>query len=450
MTRFASRSLLLAGLCAGLSASGAAWAGSVYVPLPGITTVGGAPYETQISISNLGIAARTLNQVLLPNDTDGTQRAGTPPTLVVQPGRTAVLKPAASFGGLLELSGGIEPRYGARLVGTGGAGQLGTYLPVLTSENLIKGGTTLALQGLLSGGTRTADLDLINLGKAAAQCTVNLTRADGSAIGTSASVTLKPLSQRYFANLFNGLIDASGVTEARAAITCNQTFFAFSLLADSATGLITYVGPSGSGASLLAVPGAPESCPAGATCLDHAGLVHMPTPATPVARATFPLAAGVVTRFRLQLDVSVAGFYPLDPDGKHLIYWFVINKNLDMPGLLYFRGPDAYTALARHGMGLTHPQKLKVVSPFQAVPGRTYHVDNDYDMAGGVYTITVTDAATGEVKATLRSTPNVRSFTTRAGDNILIDMGFKEGLVPDEVPSYNWRYSNIHVEVYTQ
>ena len=32
-------------------------------------------------------------------------------------------------------------------------------------------------------------------------------------------------------------------------------------------------------------------------------------------------------------------WYAPDPQGKVLIYWFVIDKNLDMPGMLYFRGP---------------------------------------------------------------------------------------------------------------
>jgi len=40
------------------------------------------------------------------------------------------------------------------------------------------------------------------------------------------------------------------------------------------------------------------------------------------------------------------------------------------------------------------------------------------------------------------------SYTLKAGDNFLVDMGFVEGLTPDEVPTYGWTYANVHVEVY--
>jgi hypothetical protein len=446
MTRPAVAILLLTAL----ASAGAARAGTVYIPLPGVTSVGGATYEAQVAISNPATAGRSIDQVALGTDTDGTQRSGTPSPLSVLAGRTSIVKPVASFRGLLELTSGVDLRYAARLVGTGGTGQLGLFLPVLTSDNLLKSGTTAGLQGLVSTATKSTDLTLINLAKGSAQCTVTLARADGSALGTAATLTLKPLSHRYFANVFSGLVDAGGVTEARAAISCNQSFYTYALLADSATGALSFVGPSGSGASLLSLPGAPDSCPPGATCFDRAGLVHMPTPSFPVARATFPLTAGTVSRFRLEMSVTVNGWYPPDPEGKHLIYWFVINRNIDMPGLLYFRGPTASTALERHGIGLTHPQKLKIVQPFQGEIGHTYRIDNDYDMGRSVYTTTITDQATGVVKATLVGAPNVHSYNTKSGDNILVDMGFKEGAVDDEVPSYNWRYSDIHVEVYYQ
>jgi hypothetical protein len=150
----------------------------------------------------------------------------------------------------------------------------------------------------------------------------------------------------------------------------------------------------------------------------------------------------------MSLDITVGAWYPQDPDGKHLIYWFVINKNQDMPGMLYFRGPDAYTALARHGIALKHADKVKIVKPFQAVPGRTYRVINDYDMGKGKYTVVILDVLTGEVRATLEGTPNVAKVTLKAGDRFLIDMGFPEGAIPDEVPTFNWTYSDVRVEVY--
>src|SRR6185295_5262799 len=68
MTRSILRSLLVAGVCA----ANAAWAGTVYVPLPGVTAVGTATYEAQVSIGNPAVAARNISQVQIADDSDGT------------------------------------------------------------------------------------------------------------------------------------------------------------------------------------------------------------------------------------------------------------------------------------------------------------------------------------------------------------------------------------------
>jgi hypothetical protein len=126
----------------------------------------------------------------------------------------------------------------------------------------------------------------------------------------------------------------------------------------------------------------------------------------------------------------------------------VIDKNIDMPGLLYFLGPNKNEAFARHGVGLKHPQKLKIRKPFAAEIGHTYHLDNDYDMAGRNYTITITDVATGAVEVVLHSRPNVNLYTIKNNAHFLVDMGFFPDKVPTEVPSYGWKYANVHVEAY--
>ena len=268
-------------------------------------------------------------------------------------------------------------------------------------------------------------------------------------------MSLIPLSHRYVTNVLSGLVDASGVADARAQVSCTQDFYSYAVLKNSVTGELALVQPAASGDSTLGSGGGTPpptggGCGStGVTCFDAKGIVHQPTPVNPVGRVTFAIPQGTYTRFRMAMDVTVGQWYAPDPAGKALIYWFVIDKNLDMAGLLYFRGPGegGYTALARHGMGLTHPQKLKLVKPFQAQIGHTYHVDNDYDMGGHSYVITITDKSSGEATV-LNGEPNVSRFTTKAGQRFIVDMGFKENAIPDEVPSYNWLYQNIHIEAY--
>ena len=439
MTRSVAVCLLASALLAGT-----AQAGTVYIPLPGLTQAGSASYEAEVTITNTTAQAASVNQVLLATDTDGTQRAGQPVGLQVPGNLTTVVKPGASFRGLLELSGSPNVRYGARLAGKGQAGALGVALPVITSENLVAGGGSLTLQGLTATSTRATHLALVNVSKFAAQCTFSLARFDGSALGAATTVTLPPVSSSYRV----GVLGAVELSEARATVSCTRDFFAYAVMTDSATGEVAVVEPSGSGESALTVPGAEPECPVNATCFNAKGVVHRPTAAAPTARLAFNAPAGVTRRLKLTLDVTIGSWYPQDPDGKHLIYWFVVNRNQEMPGMLYFRGPDAYTAMARHGIGTKHAQKIKIVKPFQGIPGRTYRVENDYDMGGGKYTVTITDLASGEVKTVLNGTPNVAQMTLKAGDRFLIDMGFPEGAIVDEVPSFGWTYSDVRVESY--
>jgi hypothetical protein len=445
MFRPVLRSLLAASLCA----AGAARAGIVYVPSPGLAPVGGSTYEVQISITNTAAASSNVQQALLITNTDGTQRPTPPTTVTVQAGRTAIVKPGAAFRGLVELNGGNDLRYSARLTGTG-PGRMGVYLPVITADNLIGGGKTAYLQGLLGGSGRTSDVTVVNLASSASQCTASLLQADGTLIAGPVTISMKPLSHQVISNVFS----SGSAADARVSMSCTQNFFTYALISDAATGEVTYVGPAGNGASGIGGTPPPAGCPTDATCFDAKGIVHQPTPTHRVQRVTFPAPAGSVSRLLLAMDVTVGPWYAADPAGKGLIYWFVVNKNFDMFGTLYFRGPDPVhplqvqsEALLRHGLELTHPQKVKIEQPFQAQVGHTYHVEEDYNLKDGTLRVTITDTATSQIAVQLIGVPNLRSWTFKASDQFLIDMGFP-GTNVDEVPTDGWTYANVHLEVY--
>ncbi len=132
-----ARSLSILGLALGLAfATGAARAGTVYVPLPGVTTVGTASWEAEVTIANGSTQPLTVTGLLLAYDTDGTQRGGiTPTTHNVGAAQTTVLRPGAAFVGLAEFAGSPSARYAARLAGRSALGQMGVALPVITSAN---------------------------------------------------------------------------------------------------------------------------------------------------------------------------------------------------------------------------------------------------------------------------------------------------------------------------
>jgi hypothetical protein len=325
-------------------------------------------------------------------------------------------------------------------------------LPVITPESVFHGGQTLSLQGLSVSATTATHLNFMNLAATGNRCSLSLTTAAGVAMGPVTSLTLRPKETRPFFNVFEHLAEAYGATEAQAAVSCDQDFYAYALLADGA-GSLAVLTPLATTETVELAAAAP-TCPANAVCSDAPGVDFIPGPPpgppAPVGRVTFPAPQGVAKRFLLSMDVTVGPWYAADPAGKHLIYWFVINNNKDMPGLLYFLGPNKDEAFARHGLQLTHPQKLKVIRPFAAQVGHTYHVVNDYDLVHKTFNIEIIDTATGKIAIDLPGRPNLKTYTIKQNSNYLIDMGFFPGKVPTEVPSYLWVYSNIHIETYLQ
>jgi hypothetical protein len=326
---------------------------------------------------------------------------------------------------------------------------LAATAPVNAAESAFQGGQTLVLRGLYASDSISSHLALVNVAKSANRCTLALAGADGSSLGHMVSMTLRAGETRPYTDLFEGLV--SRLTETQATISCDRAFSAYALVADGDTGRQDVVAPELS-ADALALPSKVPACPTGALCFDAPGIDHIPEPppGMAVGRVSFDAPPGIATRLRATVDVTVGPWYPKNPSGKHLIYWFVVSKNIDMPGLLYFLGPNKSEAFARHGIGLTHPQKIKVIRKFKAKVGHTYHVDNDYDMAGGIYRVTITDKTPGGAGTVLVSKPNVTSYTIAPAAKFLFDMGFNLPGPdnPGEVPSYFWKYANVHIEAY--
>ena len=245
------------------------------------------------------------------------------------------------------------------------AGRTSSPVPVPDALKVARAHQTVSLPGLVSGGSRTTDLTLVNLAGSAATCTVSLAGADGTA--SAGTFSVKPRSQRDLADVFSQ-VGAIGVREAEAAVRCDRPFYAYARITDGATGRVAVATPIDAEAAALSKRGnaGPRVCGTGIICFESKGVVHKPTPAKPVKRLAFGVPVGTWGRVRMSLDVSVGPWYVPDPDGKHLIYWFVLKRNVDMLGMLYFRGPDSYTALARYGIHLTHPEKIKMVKGFRA------------------------------------------------------------------------------------
>lgn len=431
----------------GFVSAPAVHAGTVYVPLPGVTAVGPVNYETQVAVTNTLTVPRTATYLQLATGVDGTKRQTLTKTpLAVAAGKTSLLKPTPAVRGVLELSAPPGFYYSARLVGTGSAAGLGVDLPVINSDTMTRANDRLVVQGLKSSGTQTTDLVLVNLGKTSSSCTTRVLRADGTLAFAQATVSLLPLSHRFFANIFSGV--PAGITDARAEVTCTTDFFAYAQMTDTTTGEFAIAAPTETSASTLTAPGEASSaldCSVGTVCYVFAGLVHQSTTATPDRSITLTPAPGSYSSVKVHLEVEV-GPWNTPPTGAHGVLYFVRNKNRDMFANIFLRGPGKGDLTLRHGFNQTHPQKAKIEQAFTAQQGQTYAFDYDYNTAAKTLSLRVSQG--DQLLFELVDRPNINQIDIGASDRILIGLS-NPGTNPTTEPaSIGWKYSNLKVEFF--
>lgn len=429
-------------LLLGLVAAQAAHAGTGYVPLTGVTSVGNVAYETQVTVTNSGGQQRTLQYLQLATEVDGTKRSGVNATpLAVAAGRTSVLKPAANARGLLELSGPAGLQFSARLVRTGNA-SLGVDLPVITSDNMGLANEKLVVQGLQGSATRSTDLIFVNLGQAATSCTASVLRADGSLAFPTATFPLPALSHRQFSNVFAGV--QGGVTDARVEVTCTADFFVYAQMSDSATGEFSVAVPSGSSDSALTVPGEAPTCATGVVCYVFPGLVHTSTNSNPDRSIVLSPPVAAYSSLKIHLEVQL-GQWNKPVTAAHGVLYLVRNRNKDMYANIFLRGPGKSSLTLRHGFEQAHGDKAKIEKGFVAQPGQTYSFDYEFNPVRKLLSLRVSQ--NGQTLFEVSDRPNVNKVHIDDGDKIVIGLS-NPGINPTVEPaSIGWKYSNIKVEL---
>lgn len=430
------------------------WAGAVYVPYAADITVGGVSYETQVWASNRGSAARRFFSVFIPGGGNGTDREGITPAAVGVPAGASVLAtgvaPDDAFG-MLEISGAPQLLISARLVPVGqGGGRLGGHLPVISSENLVAANDTVSLQGLARDATRVSDLLVVNIAQAAASCSVSNFLADGSTLGSTAQISLAPLTVNRYEDVL-GILGRQVASGVRVAITCNQSFYAFALATDAGNGNVTVIEPGESLTSALIVPGTddgggtPGPCPDTSICFSLPGTVWIPQRGNSFLRETFALDNGEYTKARLKLDVQL-GNWQQPIDGLHGMFWLAINRHFRLLGFLAARGPGSSSVRFRHGIDMSATEKPKFDVGATFIPGQTYKIDFLYDAINRNLDLKVFDSS-GNVVVRITDRTNVGRIRIGNGEDLVLDLGGIEGANPNEPPPYGWQYRNVELEV---
>lgn len=258
MKKLLSTALVLAG------ATLPAAAQTIYLPHVQNETLGGNQVRTRIWVSNTSDANRLFSTFFLAAGSDGSPVRPALTKVGVAPQATTIAATSGNLG-MAEITGAPQLRYVGLLESVNGQGQvLGVAtMPVVGSENVLAKDATIFLQGLQKSATRTSAVGVNNLAKEAAQCTLTFRRADGSAIGSAALITVLPLSQRYFPDAL-GTLGQTSLADARVQISCNQTYFAYATTLGTDGTNPVFVGPSSSGASKLTPPGVEPPVPDGA------------------------------------------------------------------------------------------------------------------------------------------------------------------------------------------
>lgn len=440
--------------CLALAAAAAvppASAGFLYVPVLDRTGSGGSSHSTEVWLSNNHPQERRYGTFFLPAGADGAQRSGTSAKASIGGGRTVKLVGAgAGQRGLLEIETVTPVQVEARMVSSpaGGSGAY-TSVPVISSQNALAPGSVAHLLALSrdNSGAYT-DLEIVNLSTQAAQCDVQFFRTDGSAIAAPATVSVPPLSLRQFGDAF-ATLGQNAVSDARARVSCNQTFYAFAALFNPARATLTFVTPAHSGASTLTGPNGAGPAP-GAIVFERNGEVHRPALGGEIRQIAVPVPQALsLKRMIIEWDVVPGPWTATKPEGNHNLIWVHRGKyrSNTIANVNTFGPPRSQI---KNSQNVDMPAKAFYAkeAPLALQQGTTYHLRYVYDAEANRITLTVSTG--GATVATLEmdgSTPG-RTLTVPA-TGLIVQFGHTaeqaaEGI---EFPTYGWQYSNLRIEM---
>lgn len=427
-------------------------AGFVYVPVLDRAGSGGSSHSTEVWLTNSHPLERRYGTFFLPAGADGSKRSGTSTKSAIAGGRTIKLVGAgAGQRGLLEIETVAPVLVEARMVNSPSSG-FGAYtsLPVISSLNALAPGTAAHLLALSrdNSGTYT-DLEIVNLGTQAMQCDVQFFRTDGTQIAATATVAVPPLSLRQFGDAL-GVVGQTAVADARARVSCNQTFYAFAALYNPARTMLTFVTPAPSGASTLTGPNGGTGPAPGAIVFERTGAVHKPVPGSEIRQINVPVPQALtLKRMIIEWDVVPGAWTAIKPEGNHNLIWVHRGKyrSNTIANVNTFGPPRSGI---KNTQNVDMPAKALIAKevPLVLEQGVSYHLRYVYDAEANRITLTVTSG--GATVAMLEmdgSTPG-RTLTVPAS-GLTVQFGHTAAQAAEgiEFPTYDWQYSNLRIEM---
>lgn len=439
-------------------------AGTVYVPVLTDNGVNDQEYVTRVWLTNEGSSPQVIETLLLPMNSDGTKDRDSSQKAVekttVRAGQTVVLE-MGNQAGLLELSSDgvtvdkLAVSAEVRNTALVGSAETHTIAPVIHSRNIAEPGDTLVLQGLRRTQQGVfSNLLLTNLGHAETQCTVKVFRPDGGQIAGTALLTLKALSQVQFSDALN-LLGESHIGDVNARVSCDQPFYAYLTLYESATGEVVFARPSATADSTLARPGEEQPSVPGAVVFTRNGVFHTPEKHEPSAIFNIPVSPDAAfSNVIVDFDFYHGGWYAKDPSGLHSLVWLhrgaccwpKWGENITTFANAFGPGKNAIKMISNMDLPKAG-NKSKGDTNFALQPGQTYHAHFEYDTLRGKAWMTISQGGNQVAYVEMPTTTNrlvpdnSAAWMIYFGHEDIYGQG-----IGAERPSYGWKYQNLRVE----
>jgi hypothetical protein len=454
LSLYASLSLLLLTVAFAVPAQ----AGTLYAPLVVNLTVDGNRFTTQIRATNSSNETLTLSYLYIDALADGTtiERGTQSVSVSLSPHSTKVLEDLAPGGsvGFLEVTTDEAVAVTSRLVGTSTTGErLEAEIPMVSSSTLVPGGETAILQGWRKDAQSATDFYMLNLSHTSNVCTVAVHKKGGALVTTQSRV-VPALGLWPFEDVL-GLLGFAAKDEVRARITCDQAFHAYAVITDRATAGLTYVSPSGFGSSTLAPPsqgGGQQpsvACPNDAW-FEKAGSFHRPKVTSQVRSFELPLVSGIYKKLTVDVD-----FTPSDwanpSNGNHNIFW--LHRYTKWAGNVFgyvnLFGPGKNFAKMSSNADLPPQNMWAYTKNGNFSQGVRYHVKYIFNGNNrSMEAVFTSDTGTNQEQVIARVTGAAPTNKINAnGGNFAIYFGHPTGLDGPEVPTYDWLYSNLCVQI---
>jgi hypothetical protein len=407
--------------------------------------------EVLLSVHNPTDRNQSFDALAIASGTNGVERPGSPTTMSVPAGHTVQYgNLAGNEPSMVELVAHGELTFQAYTMPTDSRGRrVGPreQVPIVDSRNMVPADTWAFVSGLRRDSRDRSDYAILNLSRSSRSCEHRVRGRDGRWALESRVLNHLPLSLTYVTDVLQ-VVGIDLGDQYTISTNCDGNFYVAALIAADGADRLSILEPSLIGASELRPPGQsdppqpnpgnppPTSCPQGWTCIGLDRTSHAVKESNLQYVFRTGLDAGNYDAVALRFNLRTTAINPVGAQ----VFWLGINRHTNLIGFVVQRRNELFL---RHGIGIRHSDKAKLVLPRTMKPNQDYAFDYSYT-AGGRVSLCVTDSQGARFCS--HDTANVDSLSLSPSDRLILVTG-SDGKEEIEPPQWGWTYNNIELMV---